>query len=584
MPVVEPRHESDACASDAPTTGRPHSNIPGIDGPEVAPGFDEWLLLEAERVGRFGAWLWNLRTGRDEWSDGMRAIIGAPSDVRPCVGSFLEFVHPDDRDRLMWFVEDAVAAREPSFEMEFRVVRPDGAQRTCLSRGQLWFAPDGTPERVSGFIQDVTERIAAADALRAASRAATKAQADAEAARWEAETARAEAEASNRAKDDLLAVVSHELRAPLAPARALAQVLARADALPPEMREMAAEIERHIALEARLVENLIEYEGAHRQILDVQCEHCDVHTALCHALRGVDAMLQEKYISVSLKLDAEDPVAWADRLRVQQIVYNLVRNAIQFSYNGGHVVIRSRTPAAGWIELSVADAGCGIASRDLTRIFEPFVRVDSGRRSGLGLGLAFSRRVAELQGGTLTVASEGRGHGATFTLRLPTARAVGVSAYQKSTGAPASSASAREPDTPVAADGRALGILLIEDDADTARALRRLLGVHGHAVQIAETLDDADRIAAAEALDVVIADLQLAAESGLDAPLRLAAVARRRGRHAPPSIVLSGYNRDSDLAQSRAAGFVAHLTKPVDEDELLHALQLAVESAGRRAT
>ena len=583
MPVVEPRPGAGARASEPEDASPPASKIPGIDGPEVAPGFDEWLLLEAERVGRCGAWLWDLRDGRDEWSDGMRAILGAPADVRPCLEAFLRFVHPDDRERIMWFVNDAVAAREASFEMEFRIVRPDGAQRTVLSRGQLWFAADGTPERVTGFIQDLTERIAAAEALRVASKAATRAQADAEAARAEAEAARADAEASSRAKDDLLAVVSHELRAPLAPARALAQLLARADGLSADNREMAAEIERHIAHEARLVENLIEYEGAHRHLLEVQCEHCDVHSATGQALRGVESMLQEKRISIALQLDAVDPVAWADRLRVQQIVYNLLRNAVQFSVEGARVVLRSHNPAPDWIEVSIADSGRGIAPEDLPRLFEPFVRVGSGPRSGLGLGLAFSRRVAGLQGGRLTAASEGRGLGATFTLRLPTARAASASIHAMRAGRSAAASSG--PTTGLVADGaRALDILVLEDDADAARALRRLLGVHGHDVQIAETLDELERIAAAEPLDLVIADVQLATESGLAAPARLAEAARRLGTPAPPAIVLSGYNRSSDLAQSRAAGFVAHLTKPVDEEELLRALQLAVEGAAERAS
>ena len=122
---------------------------------------------------------------------------------------------------------------------------------------------------------------------------------------------------------------------------------------------------------------------------------------------------------------------------------------------------------------------------------------------------------------------------------------------------------------------RSLRILVIEDDASAARALRRLLSLDGHVVHLAETLAAAERIVGAEPLDVVLADLQLAEESGLDAPRRLGEVARQRGRTAPPVVVVSGYDRDSDVAQSRAAGFVAHLTKPVDEQALLLAVRRA---------
>jgi len=192
-------------------------------------------------------------------------------------------------------------------------------------------------------------------------------------------------------------------------------------------------------------------------------------------------------------------------------------------------------------------------------------------RSGLGLGLALSRRLAELQGGTLTAESEGRGHGATFTLRLPTASEPRLNSTD---AAP----SARAPDSPTDAK-RPLRILVIEDDVSTGRALRRLLTLDGHTVHVAESLLAAEQIAGAEPLDVVLADLHLGAESGLAAPRRLAEAAGRHGRPAPPTIVLSGFDRDSDLAESRAAGFVAHLAKPVEEEALLLAVRRAAGTA-----
>ena len=428
---------------------------------------------------------------------------------------------------------------------------------------------------------------------------AERARVVAEAARAEAEAARAAAEAAGRAKDDLLAVVSHELRAPLAPARALAQALARADVPPSEVRAVAAEIDRHIAYEARLIADLLDYQRAARGLLALQCRRCDVHEIAREALRVAGPVLHAKGIPLTEDFATADPVVWADSMRIQQIVYNLLANAAQFSPVRAPVVVRTRNPAPEWIELAVVDAGFGVAPDLLARLFEPFVQGGSpqGARAGLGLGLALSRRLAELQGGTLTAASEGPGRGATFTLRLPTARVqqagrapdVAPSGAARATGAAdasavevgASDAAAREAvdvsvETSVDATAdRPLRILVLEDDVSAARALRRLLTLDGHVVHLAENLAAAERLAGAEPLDVVLADLRLGAESGLAAPRRLAEAARRQGRAAPPAVVLSGYDRDSDVAESRAAGFVAHLAKPVDEQALLLAVRRA---------
>jgi signal transduction histidine kinase/ActR/RegA family two-component response regulator len=396
---------------------------------------------------------------------------------------------------------------------------------------------------------------------------------EAEHLRVVAEAARAKAEAESRAKDDLLAAVSHELRAPLAPARALAQALARKEVPLSEVREMAAEIDRHIAYQARLVADLLDYQRVTRGHLAMPRDRCNIRDIARSALRAAGPALTRKLIPVTEDFAAAQPVIWADPVRVQQIVYNLLSNAAKFSPYRAPVVIRTWNPTPEWVELAVVDAGFGIAPEVLAHLFEPFVQGGSRQaaRSGLGLGLALSRRLAELQGGTLTAESKGRGYGATFTLRLPTAS---ESCATVTDAAP----SAVAPDSPADAN-RPLRILVIEDDASAGRALRRLLTLDGHVVHLAENLAAAERIAGAEPLDVVLADLHLGGESGLAAPRRLTEAAGRSGRAAPPTIVLSGFDRDSDLAESRAAGFVAHLAKPVEEEALLLAVRRAAGTA-----
>ena len=403
---------------------------------------------------------------------------------------------------------------------------------------------------------------------------------EAERAHAVAVAARLEAEAASRAKDELLAFVSHELRAPLAPARALAQVLALTDTLALEFRETAAEIERHIGVEARLIDNLLEFERAGRGLLTVRCGRCDLREVASRALRVARPALRDKQIDVEEVYADDDAAAWADPLRVQQIIDNLLTNAAKFSPHGTAVVIRTSMPAPDWVELEVIDAGYGIAPDDLPRLFTPFTQLGGshGRHSGLGLGLALSRRLAELQGGTLVAASEGRAQGTTFTLRLPTARAIESEEMGPNAGgvdAVASEEGASKTAAPRVTDGDGgdtLRILLIEDDHDTAIALGRLLTAHHHIVHLAASVAMAEEIVCTEALDVLLSDLRLAGESGLDIPRRLADAAQRCGRSAPPAVVLSGSASDNDMALTRAAGFVAHLVKPVNEQLLLNAL------------
>jgi signal transduction histidine kinase/ActR/RegA family two-component response regulator len=401
---------------------------------------------------------------------------------------------------------------------------------------------------------------------------AERAHAAAVAARHEAETAQAVAEAASRAKDELLAFVSHELRAPLAPARTLAQVLALSDTLTPDDRETVMEIERHIAIEARLVENLVEYERAGRGMLTVQCDRCDLRDVVRRALRIAGPALLDRRIEVKEAYLADAAVAWADSLRVQEIVHNLLTNAARYSGDDTMVTVRLQNPAPGWVELAVADTGNGIAPDDLPRLFTPFTQLGGpmGHHAGLGLGLALSRRLAELQGGTLSVASEGLGRGATFTLMLRTARAE------------TDRNSRQETDLDIAinpaltrADGGELRILVIEDDRSTAVALRRLLSAYGHEVHVADSLARAEEIVCTERLDLVLSDLQLRRESGLEVPRRLADAARRCGRPVLPAVVLSAYTSEIDIAQASAAGFVTHLAKPIDEQSLLQTLRHA---------
>jgi len=578
---------------------------------------DERRLLFAEELGVV-AYEWDVQARTVARSPGLAALLGfGPAEISADVGWWERRIHPEDVDgtEVAWYTAlDDPGAHQ--VDAAYRVRHRDGGWRRMRDRAVIVRDDDARAVRVVCVTSDVTsdhERQealarAASDALEAA-HTATRARAEADAVKEEMQAAyaaaytelraaRAAADEAGGFKNELLAVVSHELRGPLAPARALAQVLARADALPPEFREMAAEIEQHIADEARLIDDLLDYDRAGRGLLSVDCRGCDLHDVARRALRIAAPAFRVKGMQVTEAFEAEAPIAWADPLRTRQIVFNLLRNAVTFAPAGTAVVVRTRNLTADRVELSVVDAGYGISPERLPRLFEPFVRSGGqpNPRSGLGLGLAFSRRLAALQGGTLTAASEGRGRGATFTLRLRMARA----ADRVAVAAPAHGADAEQgiatldaipaaPDTAtweaarsngpsaVGATGeRPLRVLVIDDDASTARAVARLLRSYGHLVDVADGLASAERAAAADPPDVLLCDLQLVGESGLDAPRRIAAVAARDNWPAPPAVVLSGFATDDDFARSRAAGFLTHLSKPVDGVLLLAALRGAV--------
>jgi CheY-like chemotaxis protein len=252
----------------------------------------------------------------------------------------------------------------------------------------------------------------------------------------------------------------------------------------------------------------------------------------------------------------------ADPARLQQIIWNLIKNATKFTPPGGSIAVRSgnrppREPGGRpRLVIEVADDGAGIEAEALTRIFEPFeqVEVSPSHRSGLGLGLAIGRSLADAHGGQLTAASLGPGRGSTFLLELPTITQPTV------VKPPLGSA------TPPPPRSRGLKILLVEDNKDTLKYIALVLGARGHEVTVVERLSEALLAAADQALDLLVSDIELPDGTGLELMRHL------RGRGLP-AIAMSGYGSDEDVQASLEAGFAEHLTKPVDLNRLIAAVQ-----------
>jgi PAS domain S-box-containing protein len=315
-------------------------------------------------------------------------------EIEPRVESWRERVHPEDLERADVLLRAHLDGLTTFYECEHRLRSKDGAWVWVLARGRGVERDDaGRPTRVVGTHLDVTERRLAIEALREA----------------------------DRRKDEFLAVLSHELRNPLAPLTNALRLLERSEALGAPEREWLAIAGRQRAQLKRLVDDLLEVSRVSRGLIALRCESMSVRAAVRDALEGAEPLARERGQRLEATLPADACVVDADPARIAQILGNLLHNASKFTPEGGtiRVVALERDLE---VELRVEDTGIGIEAAQLSRLFEPFVQLDEGgRRSegGLGIGLALVRRLAELHGGTVRAESAGRGRGTAFVLRLP---------------------------------------------------------------------------------------------------------------------------------------------------------------------
>lgn len=352
--------------------------------------------------------------------------------------------------------------------------------------------------------------------------------------------------AQQRAKDRFIAVLSHELRNPLAAARAAADVLTRDVA----GHTAHAVLDRQLTALTRLTDDLLDAARLVTGRQRIAREPLDLAELVEAAVRDVAATHPDR-AAPSLTVPGAPVTVDGDDVRLVQLTVNLLDNAYRHTPPGTPITVEVTT-AGGHAQLSVRDAGPGFPASAGPRLFEMFTQEDVGERAptGLGLGLAIVRGIAELHGGTVTAHSDGPGHGATFTVLLPLADA------PRRDAAPA----------PAGTGVAARRILLVDDNTDLAAMYRHLLERHGHTVTVATTAADALRVAERTPFDLILCDLVLGGDvTGHDIVARL----RRSELHRRTRIVaVSGRSQDADRRTSLAAGFDAHLAKPLRAAEL----------------
>jgi PAS domain S-box-containing protein len=412
---------------------------------------------------------------------------------------------------------DTAASGEHAVELLF--VRKDGGRVPVLI-GRA--AEDGNEESVA-FVLDISERKRAEEALREA----------------------------DRRKDEFLAILSHELRNPLAPIRNSVYLLTRADPAGPQATRARQVIDRQTQHLTRLVDDLLDVTRISRGKIELQPVRLDLRDVVRRTADDVRSMFEQS--GVELRVEHSTGPLWvnADPTRMAQVVGNLLHNAMKFTPRGGKVVVAA-SAAGGRAEVLVRDTGIGIAEPDLRHVFEPFAQADrtlARSRGGLGLGLALVRGLVEQHGGEVSARSEGPGSGSEFRISLPLA---------------ASEPASPGGDEPRGASGRSR-VLIIEDNADAAQSLAEVLQLRGHEVRVAH--DGRSGIEAASTLlpDVVLCDIGL---PDIDGYAVARALRANEALKATRLVAVSGYAQPEDRERARQAGFEAHLPKPPRLDEL----------------
>ncbi|HSG38489.1 MAG TPA: ATP-binding protein, partial [Thermoanaerobaculia bacterium] len=368
-------------------------------------------------------------------------------------------------------------------------------------------------------------------------------------------------ERADRAKDELLSMLAHELRNPLGTISNALQVL-RMKGEGDETRQRALEAaERQVHHQALLIDDLLEASRVTRGQVELQCEELDLAELVRDTVEGYDEAFKEAGLKIRLQLADEPLGIRGDRLRLSQALSNLLQNAMKFTGPGGSISVRARRADGDRrAEVSVRDTGAGIEPEELPHVFEVFTQADQSldrSLGGLGIGLAVVKGLVEMHGGEVQARSEGPGRGAEFSFRLPLVPDISWLVETRDA-------------LPVVATAGARKILVVEDNPDAAATMRDFLELSGHEVELAASGTDGIEAARHFHPEVVLCDLGLPGMTGFEVAAELR---RDPATRSAKLIAVTGYGREEDRRRSKEAGFDMHLTKPVDPAQLKALLQ-----------
>jgi len=477
-------------------------------------------------------------------SPSVKRLLGLDPSERIGKNAFQHpLVHRDDVANKQALFEAAL--RNPGVDQvaQFRLRHADGSWRYIEAIGRN-LLDDALVSGIIANYRDITERKRFEEELRASKEIA---------------------EAANRAKDRFLAVLSHELRTPLTPVLLTVSALLDNSSQSEDIRPTLEMIRDNIELEARLIDDLLDLTRIAHGKMHLARERVDVHESIRQTLEICRNDMAAGRFRLVLELQATERYVNADRARLHQVFWNLLRNAMKFSPAGGTITIHSRNlpklegdSSAPILAVEIADNGIGIEPELLPTIFQAFEQGEvmrARRFGGLGLGLSISKSIVDAHEGRLSARSAGKDQGSLFVLEMATE--------------PAPPPEPCEPARAVRVERRpsALKILLVEDDNATLRVLSRLLRKPPYRLKTANCLSSALELALEEDFDLIISDIGLPDGSGIDLMRQVQA------RCPTKAIALSGFGMEEDRRNSELAGFVAHLTKPIDFQKLEDTIQ-----------
>jgi PAS domain S-box-containing protein len=504
-------------------------------------------LAEALESSELGTFYCPMPLDKIIWNDRCKAHFWLPPEAVIDFDRFYSILHPDDRGRTRNAVTASVS-NGAKYDIEYRTVSPAGDIRWVRATGQTQRDEAGRAMGFSGTTQDITSRKL-----------------------WEQEreqllaserSARIESERANRLKDEFLATLGHELRTPLNAITGWVELL-RLEANDPAMIKEGVEvIERNVRAQAQLIDDLLDVSRIISGKVRLEIKSVLVEDVISAAIDTVRPLALDKGVLLDSSVQAGLPEISADFGRLQQVVWNLLTNAIKFTPRGGEVRVLAEMEGPTLV-VAVSDTGEGIEAGFLPHVFERFRQADgspSRQHSGLGLGLSIVDTLIQMHGGQVAARSPGKGRGATFEVRLPLALGKLPGSHDPFVAASAkfSAPPAGRPDL------AGVRILVVDDEPDARTMMHRLLETC-HATSM-----EADGAAAAMRLisegypDLILSDIGMPGTDGYEFMQEV----RRRG-YTTPAVALTAFARAEDKAQSLRAGFNAHLAKPIESGQLL---------------
>jgi signal transduction histidine kinase/CheY-like chemotaxis protein len=377
-------------------------------------------------------------------------------------------------------------------------------------------------------------------------------------------TLRHELISANTAKDQFLALLSHELRNPLSPVIAMVSELEATTPRSPKLREALEVIRRNVELEARLIDDLLDVTRIAKGKLQLTFEIVDIHEILRRAYEICREDMTRKSIEPRFEFNAKETHVEGDPARLQQVFWNLIKNSVKFTPDGGRITVATSDRPANEVEIRISDTGIGIESDKIDKIFNAFEQGQTSitrRFGGLGLGLAISKAMVDAHRGKIQVESPGKDQGATFIVDLKTVPAPVVAENGEGPGV----GKAKLP-------SRRHRLLVVDDHADTCKGMKMMLERRGYDITVAHSASQAVEKTHEGDFDLLISDIGLPDKSGYELMSEL------RKNKPLPGIALSGFGTETDVNKARDAGFSEHLTKPINFDRLEEAIRRLLKS------